>query len=133
MTLPTPIVDHIAPVYFVAISEQGPSWDASRGMREQQYWTDHVTFINGLIEDKTLLLGGPLADSSLVGNDSAPLSGPVGEDRLYRAILIVDGTSRDEVRRRLAEDPWVRNGLLATRSIDRWEVLVGDPAGSSES
>lgn len=100
-------------------------------MREQQYWTEHATFINGLINDGTVLLGGPLADSSLVDNDSAPLSAPVGDSRVYRAILIVDATSRDEVERRLTEDPWIRNGLLTTRSIDRWEVLVGDPAGRS--
>lgn len=123
----------MTPMYFVAISEQGPSWDASRGMREQQYWDDHVTFINGLIEDGALILGGPLADGSLVDDDSAPLSAPVGESRTYRAILVVEGTGRDEVRRRLADDPWIRNGLLAAKSIDRWEVLVGDPAGSRET
>jgi hypothetical protein len=43
-------------MYFVVISQQGPSWDPSKTMRDQQLWTEHVAFINGLIDERFLVL-----------------------------------------------------------------------------
>jgi uncharacterized protein YciI len=119
-------------MYFVVISEQGPTWDPSRTMREQQLWAEHATFINGLVDEGFLLLGGPLADASRPDDDFSPVSEPVGDDRLYRAMVVVRAPGSDEAAARLAEDPWIRSGVLAKTSIDRWDVLVGDPASASD-
>jgi uncharacterized protein YciI len=96
-------------MHFAVIRKQGPKWDASRAMREQDKWPEHVTFING-IADKGFLL----------------LAGPFGDGKPYRALLVVTAASEREVDNRLNDDPWTTFGILETRSIDRWEVLVGE-------
>jgi uncharacterized protein YciI len=118
-------------MYFVVISQQGPSWDPSKTMRDQQLWTEHATFINGLVEEGFLRLGGPLADRSRPDDDFSPVSEPVGDDRLYRTMVVVRAPGSDEAAARLTEDPWIRSGVLVSTSIDRWEVLVGDPAAAA--
>jgi uncharacterized protein YciI len=118
-------------MYFVVISQQGPSWDPSKTMRDQQLWTEHATFINGLVDEGFLLLGGPLADRSRPDDDFSPVSEPVGDDRLYRTMVVVQAPGSDEAAARLTEDPWIRSGVLVSTSIDRWEVLVGDPAAAA--
>jgi uncharacterized protein len=98
-------------VHFTVIREQGPGWDDSRAMREQDLWPEHVEFINSVADEGFLLLGGPH-----------------GDGRPYRAMLVVNAQNADEVTTRLDDDPWTRGGLLETSSIDRWEVLVGELA-----
>lgn len=41
------------------VSQQGPAWDRSRAMRDQQLWSEHAAFVNGLIDDGFLLVGDP--------------------------------------------------------------------------
>jgi uncharacterized protein YciI len=118
-------------MYFVVISQQGPSWDPSKTMRDQQLWTEHATFVNGLVDEGFLLLGGPLADRSRPDDDFSPVSEPVGDDRLYRTMVVVRAPGSDDAAARLTEDPWIRSGVLVSTSIDRWEVLVGDPAAAA--
>jgi hypothetical protein len=79
-----------------------------------------------------LVLGGPLADGSRPDDDFSPVSEPVGENRLYRALVVVQAPGSGEAADRLAEDPWIRSGVLVRTSIDRWDVLVGDPASASD-
>ena len=95
-------------MYFAVIREQGPGWDASLGMREQQKWPEHVDFINGAVDQGFLLLAGPL-----------------GGGNPYRAMLVVDAEDEREAAARIEDDPWSTAGVLETRSIDRWDVLVG--------
>jgi uncharacterized protein YciI len=96
-------------MYFAVIREQGPKWDASLAMREQGKWPEHVEFINRAADEGFLLLAGPH-----------------GDGRPYRALLIVTAASEGEVSAHLDDDPWTTAGVLETRSIDRWDVLVGE-------
>ena len=93
--------------FFVVINEQGPGWDPKRVMREQQGWTDHATFMDTLETEQFVVLGGPLKYSK------------------HRAMLIVNASSEQELRNRLAEDPWMRTGVLRTLEIYPWEILLG--------
>jgi uncharacterized protein YciI len=111
-------------MHFVVIREQGPGWDTSRAMREQDHWPDHVTFINGLADEGFLALGGPIGSAD---DGAAALMGAVG-DRVYRAMLIVNSGSAGEAASRFEEDPWTRFEQLSTSSIELWEVLVGELA-----
>jgi uncharacterized protein YciI len=112
-------------VYFVVVSQQGPSWDPSKPMREQPLWPEHVTFVNGLIEGGFFLLGGPLAGSD-VDEAFSPASDPVGAEGLYRTMIVVHAADLAEVVRRVEQDPWVRAGVIERVSIDRWDLLAGD-------
>jgi uncharacterized protein YciI len=113
-------------MHFAVTSEQGPKWDTSRAMRDQEHWSEHVDFINAVADEGFLVLGGPIGGR---GSDDDPTA-PVGDARLYRAMLIVNAPSEADVATRLEDDPRTVFGLLETRTIERWEVLVGElPSG----
>ena len=112
---------------FVVIREQGRGWDRSRAMRQQDYWPEHVTFINGIVDQGSMLLGGPL--SELDGNgDPVDPTDPVGPDRTYRALIVLEADTQQELMKLLDEDPWSRHHVLETAAIYRWEMLVGEIA-----
>lgn len=111
----------VAAIHFAVIREQGPGWDVSRQMREQPRWPEHVAYINAAADDGFLVLAGPMGEQ---GSDADPTAA-VGEDGIYRALLIVNGASAGEVAERLEEDPWSRARVLETKAIHRWDVLVG--------
>lgn len=93
--------------YFVVISEQGPAWNSQQSMRDQGQWADHAAFMNALVDDGFVVLGGPIHGGAR-----------------HQARLIVQAGSESEVRARLSQDPWSRAGLLQIHSIESWEVLL---------
>lgn len=109
-------------MHFAVIREQGPGWDVSRAMRDQQHWPGHVTYINGAADEGFLVIAGPIGES---GSDADPTAA-VGEERVYRALLIVNAATAADVTKHLDEDPWTRSRVLETKTIHRWEVLVGE-------
>ena len=46
--------------YFVLRLERGGPWDWSRDMREQDGWDEHAKFMDDLVDEGVILLGGPL-------------------------------------------------------------------------
>ena len=90
---------------FAVVNERGPHWDRAKSLEEHADWRAHADFMNGLVAEGFVLLGGPL-----IGTDDV--------------LLIVRGDSEDEVRRRLAEDVWVVKGLLRQRQIAPWWVRL---------
>jgi hypothetical protein len=48
--------------YFAVTREPGPSWDRSRPMRAQDGWDAHARFMDRLVDDGFVVLGGPLGD-----------------------------------------------------------------------
>jgi len=67
-----------AMTYFVVTCEHGPAWDDSRAMRQQAGWDEHAAFMDALVAEGFVVLGGPL-----------------GEGR--RALLVVEATDQDDV------------------------------------
>jgi uncharacterized protein YciI len=99
--------------HYVVVSDQGPAWIDSVPMREQGDWDGHAKFMNALVDDGFVVLGGPIGDGAR-----------------HRARLIVKSSTQQEVRDRLARDPWAQMGLLVTESIEEWEILLGnEPEG----
>ena len=94
---------------WVVCNARGGPYDFSRGMNQQSGWKDHAAFMNALVDDGFVLLGGPLQG-----------------DR--EALLICSAPSEDAVRKRLAEDPWAPIGMLAVKSIERWTIVLSPPA-----
>ena len=83
----------------------GPGWDDSLGIREQPAWTAHAAFMDALVADGFILLGGPIGD---------------GQQTLH----VVEADDEDQIRRRLAEDPWARAELLKVGSIQPWALWL---------
>lgn len=100
-------------------------------MREQLLWPEHATFVNGLMEEGFFLLGGPIAGSDL-DEAFSPASDPVGDEGLYRTMIVVQAADLAEAVRRVEQDPWVRAGVIERVSIDRWELLAGDLPAARE-
>jgi uncharacterized protein YciI len=90
---------------FAALSIHGPGWDATRPVRQQDYWDDHAAFIGGLYADGFIRLGGPFPDNA-------------------GSMLIVEADSADEVRQILAGDPWGLRGILLLDQVRRWEIFI---------
>ena len=90
---------------FLVRVERGGPWDWSKEMREQDLWTEHARFMNGLVDDGLILLGGPVEGSR-------------------EAFHVVDAPSEDALRARFAEDPWAKNGMLTVNSVERWTILL---------
>jgi uncharacterized protein YciI len=92
---------------FVTISSAGPNRDLSRGTREQPLWDDHAAFIDQLVADGFILMGGPLVDEA-------------------GAMLIVNAADENEVREKLKSDPWMECGVLKLESVKRWQIFIDE-------
>jgi uncharacterized protein YciI len=90
---------------FVLTEVSGPSWDAARPRREQVGWDEHAAFMDGLVEDGFVVLGGPIGD---------------GE----RVLLVVEAADEEEVRARFAADPWLPMGILQIATIEPWTIWL---------
>lgn len=90
--------------FFAVTMEPGPNWDHSRDRREQDAWDEHAAFMDGLVDDGFVLLGGPLGDE-------------------LRTAHAVEASSEDEIRERLARDPWSGTHLVVD-SIDPWTIRL---------
>ena len=91
-------------LYLVRVERGGP-WDWSRDMREQELWPEHAQFMNALVDDGFILLGGPVEG---------------GRDAFH----VVDAESEQELRARFAADPWAERGMLRVKSVERWTILL---------
>ena len=47
---------------FIVLSTAGVHRDLAKGSREQPYWDEHAAFIDGLVDEGFILMGGPLVD-----------------------------------------------------------------------
>ena len=90
---------------FVVISSAGPNRDRSKGTREQPFWDEHAAFIDQLVAEGFILMGGPLVDEG-------------------GSLLIVNAEDENEVREKLKNDPWRDQGILKLESIKRWQIFI---------
>jgi len=94
---------------FLAFSSAGPARDSSKDTRAQPFWDEHAAFIDQLVADEFILMGGPLVDESGM---------PQG------ALLIVNAEDENEVREKLKNDPWFTHDILKLESIMRWQIFI---------
>lgn len=93
------------PAYYAVRNLHGPAWDASRPLREQELWDEHAVFMEALVAEGFVVVGGPLG-------------GTAG------ALLIASADSEETIRTRLDQDPWHKSGHLKMGSIDEWTILL---------
>jgi uncharacterized protein YciI len=89
----------------------GPGWDPSRPIREQPGWDAHAAFMDGLVDDGFLIIGGPLGDGA-------------------QTLHAVDAANEDEVRARFGADPRASAGLLQVGSIEPWALWLDSRPGA---
>jgi uncharacterized protein YciI len=91
---------------FAVIRSRGPAWNDALPIDDQVEWRAHAAFMNGLVEQQFIAVGGPLEGTPDV-------------------LLVVRATDAAEIAERLAADPWVRNGLLRLKEVWPWWIRLG--------
>ncbi len=91
-------------MFLVILRRSGPEWDASRPLEEQSGWDEHASFMDGLVDEGFLVLGGPLADE-------------------HRTAHAVEADSEDDIRATFARDPWSETHLVVD-TIDPWTIRL---------
>jgi hypothetical protein len=90
--------------FLVLVRRAGPEWDRSRPMEEQSGWDAHAAFMDGLVDEGFILLGGPLDDEE-------------------RVVHVIEADSVAAIRDTLARDPWSESHLVID-SIDPWTLRL---------
>ena len=91
-------------MFHVVVTRSGPDWDPAKPLEEQSGWDEHATFMDGLVEDGVIVLGGPLADE-------------------LRVVHAVEAESEDAVRATLARDPWSGSHLVV-EAVEPWTIRL---------
>lgn len=91
-------------MFLVVLHRSGPQWRSGRPLEEQSSWEEHAAFMDELVGDGVIVLGGPLSDE-------------------YRVAHAVEAESEDAVRATLARDPW-HNSHLVIDSIEPWTIRL---------
>ena len=73
-------------------------------MREQELWDEHARFMDGLVDDGFVVLGGPLDEKDV--------------------LLVVESENEESIRALFTPDPWIENGMLTITAIRPWTVLL---------
>ena len=90
--------------FLVLLRQSGPEFDRSRPLEEQSGWSEHAAFMDGLVDDGFIVLGGPLADDGRVAH-------------------AVEAESEEAVRATLARDPWSETHLRVD-AIEPWTIRL---------
>lgn len=98
-------------MFLVVLRRSGPEYDLSRPLEEQSDWPAHAAFMDGLVDEGFIILGGPLADE-------------------YRTAHVVEAESEDAIRAMLAQDPWSETHLQVD-SIDPWTIRLDGRSSTS--
>jgi uncharacterized protein YciI len=91
-------------MFLVVRHRSGPRWDASRPWEEQSGWDEHAAFMDGLVDDGLVVLGGPLADE-------------------HRVALAIEAESEAAVHAKLERDPWTGSHLETAR-VEPWTIRL---------
>ena len=82
------------------------NWDEGQPIREQAHWVEHAAFMDGLVDDGFIIVGGPL--------------GAEGQQTLH----LVDALNEQSIKDRFKRDPWAKMGLLEVGSITEWSLWL---------
>ena len=95
---------------FAVRTIHGPGWDSSRPIREQAGWDAHAAYMDGLVDDGFLIIGGPIGDGA-------------------QTLHAVEAADENTVRARFAADPWAAAGLLRLGSVEPWALWLDSRTG----
>ena len=84
--------------------QHGGPWDWSKRLRDQELFDEHARFVDGLVDEGFIVLGGPLNERDV--------------------LLVVQSETEASVRSRFAADPWIENGMLTITAIRPWTIFL---------
>jgi uncharacterized protein YciI len=92
------------PTFHVVVRRSGPDYDLSKPLEQQSDWQAHADFMEGLVDDGFIVLGGPLSDE-------------------VRVVHVIEAESEEAVRSTLARDPWSETHLVID-AIEPWTIRL---------
>ena len=98
-------------MFLVLLHQAGPEWDRSKPMEQQSGWDEHAAYMDGLVDEGFIVLGGPLADDGRVAH-------------------AIEAESEEAVRATWARDPWAESQLLL-ESVEPWTIRLDGRATST--
>lgn len=90
---------------FAVTLVHGPAWDDSRPIRKQDDWDAHAAFMDGLVDEGFLIVGGPLGSGD-------------------RTLHLIEAEDEPAIRARLGEDPWATADVLRVSSVEPWALWL---------
>ncbi|OJW72726.1 MAG: hypothetical protein BGO57_07490 [Sphingomonadales bacterium 63-6] len=93
---------------FAAIVKRTEAWDHSREAHEQDGFADHAAFVGGLEADNFIAMAGLMEPSADV-------------------LFVFWADSEEEVRQRMAQDPWQQDGHAKLVRVEEVSFRIGAP------
>jgi uncharacterized protein YciI len=91
-------------MFLVRLHRSGSEYDLSKPLEKQSGWEAHADFMDALVDDGFIVLGGPLSDE-------------------FRVVHAVEAVSEEAVRALLSQDPWSESHLQVA-SIEPWTIRL---------
>ena len=96
------------PTFHVVLRQAGPEWLPGRPLEEQTGWEAHADYMDALVADGFIVLGGPVSDDG-------------------RVVHAVEAESEEAVRATWAGDPWSETHLVVD-AIEPWTIRLQRPS-----
>ncbi|HZT83904.1 MAG TPA: YciI family protein [Gaiellaceae bacterium] len=90
-------------MFHIVLRQAGPEFDPARPLEEQRGWNEHAAYMDSLVEDGTIVLGGPLPNG--------------------RVAHAMEAESEEALRAIWARDPWHESHLIL-ESVEPWEIRL---------
>jgi hypothetical protein len=90
-------------LFHVLIRQSGPEFESGEPLEAQSGWREHAEYMDALVEERFVLLGGPIGGG--------------------RVVHVVAAPSEDDLRATFARDPWSGSHLVL-ESVDPWEIRL---------
>jgi hypothetical protein len=90
--------------FHVVVNRSGPEWKQGAPLEEQSGWEAHAEFMDGLVDQGFIVLGGPLSDE-------------------FRVVHVIEAASEAEVRSTLGRDPWSETHLRVA-AVEPWTLRL---------
>ena len=90
-------------MFHVIVSQAGPEFDPALPLEQQTGWDEHAAYMESLVEDGHIVLGGPLPN--------------------LRTAHAMEAESEEELRAVWARDPWHQSHLIL-ETVEPWEIRL---------
>ena len=94
---------------FILLFDPGPNWDDTKEIEEQQFWSEHVKFVDNLFVQGKVVITGPIVDYD-------------------RIVIIYEAKNESEIRITFKDDPFLVNGILYLESVMEWKIRMDQRA-----
>jgi uncharacterized protein YciI len=90
-------------MFHVVLRQAGPEFDPALPLAEQTGWAEHAAYMDSLVDEGHIVLGGPLPNG--------------------RVAHAMEAESAEDVDAIWARDPWYESHLVL-ESVELWEIRL---------